>query len=283
MGKKKKSDITNVGSPSGKVKGRFTKAEDDFLKKNYRLMTDRQIANSLNRSVKSIVNRRGKLDLTDKRGNKVSKTEFRNHFMSSLSSSDKATLINKELKSTATYKAIKKVLSPRELRFYEEKYIGFMMDPSIETMTVPEKDALHEMTMCQIQLIRLHGEERACIDSNSQFSRSSDMKNLQDIIQRYQRDLNATRAQRLKNQSDSAINFTNLIKEMKQPELRRELGYEAAMLKYIAERHYNDHYGKNILSGKKYLFDIDSLFIEKEPSNLKGEFTKTENEKTQET
>ena len=269
-------DLENIGAPQGKVKGRYSKEEDDFIHKNYTMMTDQEIANALNRDRKSIENRRVKLGLNNKKEKKVS-GDFREEYMKNLSEDDRFKTHLKELRASATYKQLKEIMEAKELKYYEEKWVGFMMDPSIETMTMPEKDQLHELIMCQIQLLRLAKEERICLASGEKFTRGPDVRAYQDAVMKYQQQLNATRQQRLKNKTDSAMTFTNLIREMKNPELRRTLGYEAAMMKYIAEKFYNARMGSNIHSGNPKAFDVDSMFKDgKEPEGLHGRFTEIE-------
>ena len=75
-----------------------------------------------------------------------------------------------------------------------------------------------------------------------------------------QASLNVERKQRLKNQSDQSITFTNLIKEMKDPSLRHRLGQEAAMLRYMGQAYYNDKLGTNMISGKELGYPIERNF-----------------------
>jgi hypothetical protein len=51
-------------------------------------------------------------------------------------------------------------------------------------------------------------------------------------------------------------------------------GKEAAMLKFIAEKSYNDYLGSNIMSGKDNLYDIGANFKSGvAPSGISSKFT----------
>jgi hypothetical protein len=266
-----------MGSPH--IKGPFTDKEIEYIKNNYQLLTDREMASALGRPIKSITNKRTNLGLSNKgKGKAENKEKFRATYISSLSQDDKRVEFTKELRGSSTYRAAKKCLNKHEVAFYEEKFLDFMLDPSIETMTAPEKDALHEMIMCQVQLNRLREEQLRQQSTMQPFNKHRDMKDLQDTILKYQQNLKVTREKRLRDNSDSAMTFTNLIKEMRNPATREKLGYEAAMLKYIAEKTYNNYVASNnIMSGQEQLFDVDDLFKDgMEPDGLNGNFTPSE-------
>ena len=78
--------------------------------------------------------------------------------------------------------------------------------------------------------------------------------------------------------NDQAANFTNIIREMKDPNMRREAGFEACMFKFMAEKYYNDKSDPNnpdrtIFSGQEAKFKIDDLFKGGvAPSGLSSEF-----------
>jgi len=264
------------------ISGRFSKQEDDFIKKNYLTMTDEQIGVALKRTPKSIVNRRVKLSLTDKQKNKFvtpAIKDNRSSYLSSLSETEKSEFLKKELRASALYGQIKEVLDKKDLDFYEAKYVDFMSDPSIETVTSMEKDTLHEMTMAQLRIFRYMREEQ----DEHRFM-AKEIKEMQDVVAHCQESLNVQRKQRLKNSNDQATNFSSIIKELKDPNVRREVGYEAAMLKFMAELYYNQHRrtatnpNGNIISGKDEDFDLNILFKSGiAPSGLRSDFTGNEN------
>ncbi len=263
----------NLINNDGIVTGKFTTKEEKFIRENFHQFTDEEMARSLNRNRLSITNKRIQMKLGTKKEAKIKDiNKFRGSYIASLDESEKNDFYRKELHGSSTYKSVKDILNLKELDFYENKYIDFMTDPTIETMTAMEKDTWHEMVMAQIRIIRYMREEK---DSNSgqKISRSREIAECQKIVQDCQKSLNVERSQRLKNQSDTAINFTSIIRELKDPTIRRQIGYEAAMLKYIAEKYYNKHLGTNIISGKDDMYALSILFKDEvEPSGLSGEF-----------
>jgi len=259
-----------------KVRGRFSQQEDSYIKANYLVMTDSDIAKALNRSFKSVVNRRVKLRLMNKNDPVISnEPTMRPSVLASLDEEAKKKFFRKELHRSSLFEHVKSVLTDKEIKFYEDKYIEFMLDPTIETMTTPERDALHEMTMAQINIFRLMESEKEQHNTgNHVYSKAKEIEACQKIIQSCRQSLNVERRQRLGKQSDNAVTFTNIIKELKDPAIRREIGYEAAMLKYIGEKWYNEHMNTNIISGQPIPIDIAILFQEGVvPSGLSADFT----------
>lgn len=255
------------------VNGSFTKEEDDFIKDNLMKMTVPEIAKQLNRSYKSVANRRARLGLSNKRISKVVNTSDRSSVLYNMSENEKRNFLLDELHRSSTYKQTKEVLTNKELQYYEEKYVDFMMDPTIETMTSMEKDALHQMSMSQIRIFRYMEEERQSRIDYDNFakrngngdppriiSRSREIKECEEIVQKCQEGLKVQRKQRLDNKSDQAVTFSAIIKELKDPNTRREAGYEAVMLKFIAEQSYNNLLRKNIKSGSDLTFNIGANF-----------------------
>lgn len=266
----------------GKVKGRFSKKEDSFLRKNYLNLTDKEMATALNRSMKSITNRRNKLGLTDKnigKANPAKSMQYRMSFLNSLDDDEKREEYVRDLKKSALYRETKKVLTKTELKFYEETFVNFLMDPTIETMTVPERDTLHDMTIAQIMILRLLAwEKREHEQGHHEYSKAKEIREQEEIIKNCRKSLNVERQQRMKNQNDSVISFANVIKELKNPDLREKVGLEAAMFKYIAEKKYNEMLGKSITSGQSEEYDLSIIFKDgKVPDELSGEFLKANN------
>jgi hypothetical protein len=248
----------------GHVRGRFSNKEEEFIRTNYMTMTDREIADALRRDVKSIQRKRDNMGLADKRKKHFKQVgkRSRDSYLSSLSDSDRKTVFTKELHGSALYKKVKSVLTPDELKFYEEKFIEFLTDPTIQTVTGPERDILHEMIMAQIRRFRLmEAEKDERIDKgNMSYSKAKEISECDNTIRKCQEALNVTRKQRMKDSSDQAIHFANVIKELQDPNVRRAVGAEAAMLKFMAEAWYNEHMGKNIRTGQEEPYDISRLF-----------------------
>lgn len=268
----------------GHIIGRYTKEEDTFIKNNYHHMTDAEIADSLNRSHNSIAKRRGRLGLTSRGGvvmpkKKTTVKQNREGFIASLDDDRKREYFIKEVTSSARYNIIVENFDQKYRNYYVEKWVDFMMDPSIETMTASEKDALHQLIMAEIRSAEYQEEQKKDIEvakkqKRAPISRAREIDSCTDIILKCQNSLMVERKQRLKNQSDQAVNFTSLIRELKAPTSRISAGQEAAMLKYIAEKYYNSNCGDNniILSGKDHKFDIASQFKDMKEPELTDEF-----------
>lgn len=262
----------------------FTKKEKAFIHDNYETMKDSQMARALSRTKSSIKNYRIRNNLIKPaqgvRAAGPTRANMQN-YVGSLDEFDKRDHFLRELRASPLYKAFKNACDNDRnyIRLYEKKYVEFMMDPNIETITTTERDSWHEMTVAQIrelEYIRKEKEPVMRIDKDGNAyeiypNYAREISECTKIIQKCQESLNVERKQRLKDGSDQAINFTEVVKELRSSAMRRKAGEEAAMLKYIAERHYNDHLGKNIASGK---FDLNQNFKEgKEPEDLDGDFT----------
>jgi hypothetical protein len=272
-----------------KKRSLFSKTEKEFIKKNYKNMTDEQLGKAIGRSTKAVsAFRIGKKWLKGKGAvSKSTYTPSRYSYLSTLDEDEKEQFFRNELRKSVLYRSIQTILDREHLNLYEQKYVEFMMDPTIETVTAMERDIWHEMTLAQIREINyLKKEKDPWLDENGNERHTSyarEIEKCQEIIRRCQESLNVERRQRLKNSTDQAINFTQVIKELRSAALRRKVGDRAAMLKYIAERHYNDHLGKNIISGAAKKYDLDDMFKGgKEPEGLDGDFTGDETIKKEE-
>lgn len=251
----------------------------EYIKKNIG-EADAITAKKFNVSLQTICRIKKKLGVEryDKR-TRGEKIIDRAEFIATLPEKEKVTELKKDLKSSALFKEVKKTLTEDEKKLYEEQFIEFMMDPTIETMTASERDSLHHTIMLNIQIFRLREDELLAKKQGKRLSRVREIKECQDMILKYQENLNVSRKQRLKNQNDQAISFSSLIKELKDPSIRGSVGEEAAMLKWMAEKTYNDKLGQNILSGKNNPFDVSTVFKSGVvPSGLTSNFTGEGNE-----
>lgn len=272
-------------------RGRWSEEEKDFLAANYLLMTDDEMVKKLDRTRNSVVKMRLKMGLT-KQEEPAPDIEgrFRGSYVAGLSEGDKRDFILSELRRTAQYKKTKAVLTRDELSFYEERHVEFMMDPTVETMTSAEKDTLHRKTLTEIRMLRFMQEEKRAIDEFQDLdgedekereekrkyiaNKSLDINACNQVIKECEKSLNVTREQRMKHMSDQAVSFTNLIKDMQNPTVRGEAGYEAAMFRWMARRHYNDQLEKHIFSGKSEPYDTNEEFKSgKEPEGVSSDFT----------
>jgi hypothetical protein len=264
--------------------GRFSKKEKQYIRENFEVMTDAQLARQLHRDKKAVSSLRARLNLYKSKagtsGRPQSPKGSRETYVSTLDDYEKKRFLLRELKSSVMYRQLAEAFAnkPDYVKLYKQKYLEFMMDPSIETVTSMERDVWHEMTLAQIREIEIiKKEERESV------SLSREIFQCQEVIEKCQKSLNVTRAQRLKNTSDQAINFSQVVKEIRNPMSRRVIGETAAMFKYIAERHYNDHVGDqpgdkvHILTASSKRYDLGSSFKDrKEPKDLNGDFTAKE-------
>jgi len=259
-------------------RGRSTKEEDAFITANINAMTNRQMADSLKRKTHFVANRIKVLEL--RRESTISeKLSKPSSFLHTMNDKEKAKYFRTEVTLSATFRALKKSFTDAEQQYYIDKYANFMLDPSIETMTAMEKDALHELIVNQVRINRWMQEEKEDKElvvkqklNRQSISRSREIKEAQELIAKYQKSLNVEREQRLKNQSDQSVTFNNIIRDLKSQKSRIQAGQEAAMLKYIAERSYNHALGTNIISGKDKTFDIGKLFHDGKAPDLSADF-----------
>lgn len=261
-------------------KGRFAEDEKTFVKQNYLTMSDQQIAEILDRDKNAIVNFRRRHGL-DKQGvatpaKGLNTEKVRDDFVQALPAEDQKKAFLAELRATSSFRTVSLTLTKDEIKFYEDKYIEFMMDPSIETMTVAEKDALHRKTIAEIRMYRFMEEEKVYKETGQPNNRNKEINECQAVIQQCEQSLKVTRQQRLKDGQDQAINFTAIIRELNNPRLRQALGYEAAMLKWMHEASYNDNIGTTISAGDEKKYDLGKNFVNPEDakdfdSNFLGE------------
>ncbi|MCK5610131.1 hypothetical protein KAR91_50120 [Candidatus Pacearchaeota archaeon] len=274
-------------------KGTWSDEEKNLLITNYLLLTDEEMAKRLGRTRTSVskMRTRMKLSKTDEPAPDI-KGQHRGSYVSALSEGDKRTFLMAEMRRTAQYKQTKGILRTDEMEFYEERYIEFMMDPTIETMTSAEKDTLHRKTLTEIRLHRFLQEEKRAIDEFADFdgeddddnereerrkyiaNKSREIDSCNQVIKECEKSLNVTREQRLKNSNDQAVNFTTLIKDMQNPALRAEIGYEAAMFRWMARKDANEKTGEHILSGRDEQYSLGKEFKSGvEPEGVSNDFT----------
>ncbi len=275
-------------------RGKWSQDDKNFLSANYLLLTDQQIANRLDRTRASVTKTRERMKLTKATEPKKDiEGQYRGSYISGLSQGDKESFLLAELKRTAQFKQTKAVLQKHEIEFYQERYMDFMMDPTIETMTSAEKDTLHRKTLAEVRLLRFMAEEKRALDSFNAIelnkkltdqekeeqrkwiaNKSKEIGDCNSVIKECEKSLNVTREQRLKNSSDQAVNFTTLIKDLQNPTIRSEVGNEAAMFRWMTRKDYNEKIGKRIHSGKNDKYDTNLEFKSGvEPSGLSNDFT----------
>jgi hypothetical protein len=247
-----------------KVRRGFDPREKEYILSNYQFMSDSQMAPS-------------------KRPKKKKKSQPRSAVLANLDEEGKRKLYLRELKKSVLYKAMCKafVTEPVYIKMYEEKYMEFMTDPSIETMTSMECDILHEMIVSQIREVDFMRKEKEGVEKEIDEvlvkvypSYNREIVLCQERIAECQKQLNVQRVQRLKDTSDQAINFTHVVRELRQTSSRYQAGQIAAMFKYMGERDYNKRLNKHIISGADDEYDVGSNFKDgKVPQDLGDDFT----------
>lgn len=249
-------------------KGRFTEEEKAVIKQNYLMMSDAQIAEILNRDKTAVINFRRRHGLDKNGKSSVSqgfdKEAAREQFVSALPEEDKKKELLAGLKATAQYRTIVQSLAKTEIQFYEDRFLDFMMDPTIETMTATEKDALHRKTICEIRVHRFLEEEKEYREQGQPQNKAREIKDLNDQIFQCEKSLNVTREQRLKDGQDQSVNFTSIVKELQNPRLKQEVGYEAAMFKWMQRAAFNDELGNTIEAGDETPYDLTEDFVNPE-------------------
>jgi hypothetical protein len=268
-------------------KGRFTEDEKALVKQNYLIMSDRQIADILDRDKSAIVNFRRRHGLEKKGKASVAKNldagQAREDFIQALPEESKKIELLANIRASSALGSVKTSLSRSEVQFYEDRYLEFMLDPNIETMTATEKDALHRKTLAEIRMHRFLEDEKVFRDTGQPNNRSREIAECQDAIYKCEKSLNVTREQRLKDGQDQSITFTNIIKELNNPITRQKIGYEAAMLKWMQEASFNEAMGDKISAGNDEVFDLEVNFVDPEDAKrFDSDFLRKEDDEEQE-
>ena len=249
-------------------KGRFSQDEKAYVKQNYLLMSDQQMADILDRDKTAVVNFRRRNNL-DKKGKAViavglNAEKAREDLIGAMPEEDRKKSLLSGLRATSAYVNVKGSLERSEVQFYEDRYVEFMMDPTIETMTATEKDALHRKTLAEVRMHRFLEDEKIFRETGQPNNRSREIAECQDAIYKCEKSLNVTREQRLKDGQDQSINFTSIIRELNNPITRQELGYEAAMFRWMQQVSYNEALGNTIITGDDTKFDLGDNFVNPE-------------------
>jgi hypothetical protein len=219
-----------------------------FLVENYRTMTDKALGEYLKVPEPTIRYWRGRLKLK-KTGNihapvkpsmdVVEMLGSHDEQVRRMSAEERRLHYLEQLRSRPRYKMVQTMLNPDELSFYEEKYVEYFSNPDIETLTVTEEDDIHELTMTQIEKMRLQrmmlqGEDNAELAQHSRAIKDKD-----EVMLKIKKSLDLERTQRLQRQADTSTNFTNLIRELNNRGIRTMAGEEAAMFKFRMEESIN--------------------------------------------
>lgn len=224
----------------------LTPKKEQWLRDHYMEMTDEVMAKRLRATRHVVYNWRKQLGLQKrgmdkkKRDVQLTKAPEKKANLKRMTTEERREFFLRQLRGRPRYDLMRSGMTLEELVFYEQKYVEYFSDPSVETITVHEEDDLHELTMAQIRALRLQKEEFNSRASGMQLiDNSKGIKETNEIILKYKHSLDLERGQRLKRQEDSATNFTNLVRELNQHNIRRMAGIEATMLKFRMEESIN--------------------------------------------
>lgn len=255
----------------------LTPKKQKFIRDNYLKLTDEAIAGILHVPRTTITKWRieqlglvkngTQQKVTDKQ---LIKAPSKKQNVKRMSEEERRSFYLQQLRRRPRYQLMKQGLSPEELQMYEEKYIEWFSNPDIETIQAHEEDDLHELTMLQINILRLRKEEyESRIGGNQIVNNSKAIKEATELIIKFKNSLDIERRQRLKRQEDSATNFTTLIRELNDNNIRPIAGCEATMLKFRMEESINALIENGLVNGILQQ-DLSQNFVSGEmPSNYK--------------
>lgn len=216
-------------------KGRWEPWEEQWLKQHWKTTSDVDIAEKLGRDDKSIARKRKLMGLIKSNGrpsndskNEATLDSPTPYSLSKLNRDDRIKFYKASFKTHWRYKLIKRTLLDDELGYYEHRYIEFI---DTNDITLIEEDLLHNMIMCDIQIIRIQNLLR---DTLKKYNEDDDddkrpppnylYKDLGDAEGRYvkyQEKLNLTRQQRMKDNREEDITISSVVKELLDKKNRR--------------------------------------------------------------
>jgi hypothetical protein len=220
-----------------------------YIAVNYTVMTDKTMGKHLDIPEETIRYWRRKLKLKKKSVahapvepsmDVIKALDGQSEHVRRMSAKERRQYYLEQLRSRPRYKMVQTILDADELAFYEDKYIEYFSNPDIETLTVTEEDDIHELTMTQIEKLRLQRSvlrDQSNADLLAQHSRA--IKDKDETILKIKKSLSLERSQRLERQADTSTNFTNLIRELNNRGIRVLAGAEVAMFKFRMEESIN--------------------------------------------
>ena len=248
-------DKPSVFTPPVK-RGRFTLAEEAYVKGHYEFKTDKELAEFLNRDPTAIKRKRDLLGLKKKSGGQTAKSikDARQSFSEKQLDRDAYSLLTKEerqdlfrrsFESTERYKSLRRTLTNEEIDAYIENFLNYKYQ--FETLEVHEEDFLHQAIMQLIMQDRILCMEKSARDSfdTGDHNAMEIMSRIETLDRRYQesveiyskimKSLHATREQRLKTNKETSLSLVTVVQSLQDEEMRKKLGVEAAMIKKGAE------------------------------------------------
>ena len=226
-------------------KGMFTNAEIDFIIRNIHL-TDEEIGKALNRNPKGLNRKRNELGLNKKEMQIVKgKTEEivdqtikkRDNLVTSPKQREE--FFYNQFKHDHYYQQLNDgVLTENEMEFYMKEWAVYMAE--VDTLTSPERRMLHELIMCQIDLMRYRRELMAMQmgghnDPKVLMEIKRGIENSQGSYLKLSKDLKISREQRLQGKIEGGMTLTRLIREMQSEENRSRIGNFGGALEIAAK------------------------------------------------
>ena len=245
-------------------KGRFTAAEDEYIRDQWMTSTDKEIAEKLNRTENGIARRRGILNLKKSNGrpsvaNKkahiyTNPTEYN---LSKLSKDDRLNFYKTKFDQNPRYGHLLVILREEELDYYKHKYIDYI--DALDSITHQEEDLLHNMIMKEIQIVRLQRQIKESLDQyygdDDEDRRPppqylyTDLDKAEQQYVKYQEKLRLTREQRLKTDREEKITITSLVRAFMDAKNRKEVGDMAGAMSYYTKACKDDMNKMNFLIG----------------------------------
>ena len=244
-------------------KGRWAPWEEQWLKQHWNKATDKEIAEKLGRDEKGVARKRKLMGLIKANGRPTNNSKIdattsspTPYSLSKLNKDERLKFYKASFKTHWRYKLIKKILLDDELDYYEHKYIEFI---DTNDITLIEEDLLHNMIMCEIQIVRIQTQLR---DAIKKYNEDDDddkrpppqylYKDLNDAEQRYlkyQEKLNLTRQQRMKDNREESVTISSIVKELIDKKSRRDADRLAGELDFFNRTAREEMNGMDFLLG----------------------------------
>jgi len=228
-------------------KGRFTAAEDEFIRDEWMTTTDEIIAEKLDRDVKGIARRRKILGLKKPNG-RPQKTNKKEHIyvnpteynLSKLSKDDRLEFYKTKFDRNPRYGHLLQILRGQEMEYYKHKYIDYI--DALDSLTHQEEDLLHNMIMKEIHIVRLQRQMKEALDvfygEDEEDRRPppqylyNDLDKAEQQYVKYQEKLRLTREQRLKTDREEKITISSLVRAFMDAKNRKDIGDMAGNMSY---------------------------------------------------
>lgn len=250
-------------------KGRWKEWENEFLRANYVVLTDKEIAEKLGRKPDGVYRKRRSLGLSKRNGRPTDDERHQapptEYSLSKLPKEERLKFYKTHFESNWRYKHLKRVLLPQELDYYRHRYIECI--DAMDSLNYIEEDLVHNMVMCDIQVMRIQEQIKVELEEFKNADKDSDnwklpnqalYKDLNDAEKKYmefQKQLNITRQQRLKENREEDITITSVVENLLDKKKRAGVDKLAGELDYFKKRAATDMSKMDFLLGARDLFN----------------------------